>query len=224
MVFKRRDKPPFWDRVREILAPRKGWRRGFQYLGRRMQRLPDTPHRIALGFACGALASFSPFFGLHFFLAAGFAWAIRGNILSSAIGTAVGNPLTFPFISSLSLWLGRLLLGRADGGSDWDAVMAAFGEGASAIWTTAQSWFGYGPSQLSGLVKFLDEVFLPYLVGGIAPGLLCALACYWLLRPIIAAYQHRRREKLMDLARRKLKEHASRIHKPGARRPADAAK
>ena len=31
--------------------------------GHRVRRLPDTPHRIALGFACGVFVSFTPFFG-----------------------------------------------------------------------------------------------------------------------------------------------------------------
>ena len=53
MVFKRRDKPPFSIRMRELLYPRRGWRRAIEYLGHRVRRLPDTPHRIALGFACG---------------------------------------------------------------------------------------------------------------------------------------------------------------------------
>ena len=34
------------------------------------------------------------------------AWVLRGNILASAFGTAVGNPWTFPFI-----WLGVYKLG-----------------------------------------------------------------------------------------------------------------
>ena len=71
MVFKRRDKPPLLSRLREAVLPRRGWRRGIEYLGHRVRRLPDTPHRIALGFACGVFVSFTPFFGLHFVLAAG---------------------------------------------------------------------------------------------------------------------------------------------------------
>ena len=39
-------------RARAWIAPRKGWARGFEYMGRRMQRLPDAPESIALGL-CG---------------------------------------------------------------------------------------------------------------------------------------------------------------------------
>ncbi|MEM9735433.1 MAG: DUF2062 domain-containing protein, partial [Pseudomonadota bacterium] len=100
MILKRREKLPFWTRVREIVAPRKGLWRGVDYIGKRMRRLPDSPHRIALGFACGAMASFSPFFGFHFFYAAGLAWLVRGNMVASLFGTIVGNPFTFPLIST----------------------------------------------------------------------------------------------------------------------------
>ena len=69
MVFKRRVKPSLVSRVRAAVLPRRGWRRGVEYLGHRVRRLPDTPHRIALGFACGVFSSFTPFFGLHIILA-----------------------------------------------------------------------------------------------------------------------------------------------------------
>ena len=42
---------PCSTRIREAVLPRRGWRRGIEYLGHRVRRLPDTPHRIALGFA-----------------------------------------------------------------------------------------------------------------------------------------------------------------------------
>ena len=200
MIFKRRERPSTYTRVREAVAPRKGFWRGFGYINKRMRRLPDSPHRIALGFACGAMASFTPFFGLHFILAAGLAWVVRGNILAALFGTIVGNPLTFPLISAVSLWTGRWLLGlRDDDSSNFEAITHAFARGLNSIWATVKSWFGYGPSMLDGLVAFVMDVFLPYLVGGILPGLVTAAACYWIIGPLVAAYQERRRRKLMSI-------------------------
>jgi uncharacterized protein (DUF2062 family) len=201
MIFKRRDKPPFWGRLREVLYPRKGFWRGMDYIRRRLHRLPDSPHRIALGFACGAFVSFTPFFTLHFFLAAGLAWAFRANILASVFGTVVGNPLTFPFIATGSLWLGRYMMGRGDADSNFHAVTHAFAEGFNSLWATMQSWFGYGPSMLDGLLLFLDDVFPPYLIGGIAPGLVCAVVSYWTIGPIVEAFQKRRARKLAAKSR-----------------------
>ncbi|MFK7944115.1 MAG: DUF2062 domain-containing protein [Paracoccaceae bacterium] len=215
MIFKRRNPASFKNRLREFFSPRQGFWRGWDYIGKRIRRLPDSPHRIALGFACGAFASFSPFFGFHFFVAAGFAWLVRGNILSSLFGTIVGNPLTFPFISGISLWLGRWILGRDGGSSGAEQVLeAAWGAMVSA-WSAVTSWFGYGPSMLDGFLNFLDEVFLPYLIGGMLPGLVSAVISYIVLGPIVAAYQERRRKKILAsqakqrrLARKKIAAYA----------------
>lgn len=186
------------ERAREFVSPRKGFWRGWGYIGKRLRRLPDSPHKIALGFACGAFASFTPFFTLHFLLAAALAWMVRGNILSALFGTIVGNPLTFPLISTTCLWLGRWMLGRHADGSTFEAVTQAFSSAFNSLWSEIQSWFGYGPSMLDGFLVFLDEVFLPYLIGGILPGLLCGVICYWLIGPVVAAYQERRRKLLAE--------------------------
>src|SRR5699024_6471352 len=110
MIFKRRERPSTGQRLREAVAPRKGWWRGLDYINKRMRRLPDSPHRIALGFACGAFASFTPLFGLHFILAATLALVMRANILAALFGTVVGNPLSFPLISASALYTGRWIM------------------------------------------------------------------------------------------------------------------
>ena len=61
-------------------------------------RVKDSIDKLAVGFACGSMVSFTPFIGLHFLLAVFFAYLLRGNIVASLIGTFVGNPFTFPFI------------------------------------------------------------------------------------------------------------------------------
>ncbi|WP_424933929.1 DUF2062 domain-containing protein [Amaricoccus macauensis] len=198
MVFKRRDKLPFFSRLREVVYPQKGWRRGIEYLGHRVRRLPDTPHRISLGVACGVFASFTPLFGLHFILAAGLARVVRANILASLIGTAFGNPLTFPFIASVSLKTGRTIVGHGPTGSNFQLLIEAFKDFFSGLWQSLLSLVGIGEPQWTKLTDFLQDVFWPYLVGGLIPGLLSALACYLLCRPIVSAYQVRRRAKLLE--------------------------
>ena len=61
-------------------------------------RVKDSKEKLAVGFACGSMVSFTPFIGFHFFLAVIFAYLLRGNIVASLIGTFIGNPFTFPFI------------------------------------------------------------------------------------------------------------------------------
>lgn len=182
MVFKRREKLGFWARLRELAAPRKGWSRGFRYIGRRVQRLPDTPHRIALGFACGAFASFTPLFTLHALVAVALAWGIRANIIASIFGTIVGNPISFGFIAYICMTLGNWILGRADAGVNLDEKLT----------------FEYVSTYPA---DFLVSIFVPYLIGGLIPGALAGLAAYILIKPAIARFQKRRRDVLADRAR-----------------------
>jgi uncharacterized protein (DUF2062 family) len=190
MIFRRRVAPGFVTRLKELMSPRKSWRRGFEYLGRRIQRLPDTPHRIALGCACGVFASFSPFFGLHIFVAAAIAWLVNGNVIASAFGQVFGNWLTFPLIAAVSMEVGGWVTGAPTDIDSFDFGMIF-------------SDFGY----------FFHRIFIPYGIGGLIPGLLCAAAAYYLLRPLIAAYQKRRRGRLMAAARARVAAHL------GARAP-----
>jgi uncharacterized protein len=210
MVFKRRDKPSPLVRLREALLPRGGWRRGIEYLGHRVRRLPDTPHRIALGFALGVLASFTPFLGAHILLALALAKLVRANLLAAFVGTFVGNPLTLPLIAAVSLGLGRKILGYGASGEDFGRVSDAFGEAASGIGSSLLALVGRGESQWRRLEPFVDFVLWPYFVGGLLPGLAAAIASYWLLRPLVAAYQARRRERMLARARDRLAAEKSR--------------
>ncbi len=204
MVFKRREKPPLLNRLREFVLPRRGWRRGIEYLGHRVRRLPDTPHRIALGFACGVMASFTPFFGLHFVVAVALARLLRANFVAGLIGTAVGNPLTFPFIASAALGLGRRILGYGVTGRDFSRISDAFTQAFAGIWESLLSLVGFGESEWYRLVPFFRDIVWPYFVGGLLPGLVAATVSYYLTRPIVAAYQTRRRARMLHRARERL--------------------
>jgi len=91
MLFRRRSSNR-WARLQAFFWPEKGFWRGWIYLLFRILRLRSSDYSLSAGFACGVFASFTPLIGAHFFLAAALAWAIRGNIIMSMIGTAIGNP------------------------------------------------------------------------------------------------------------------------------------
>jgi hypothetical protein len=46
------------------------------------------------------------------------------------------------------------------------------------------------------LAVFYQDVFLPYLVGGIIPGLICGIAAYYISLPLLNVYQKRRKARL----------------------------
>jgi len=173
-------------RLAELLMPRKGWGRRVRYFRARVQRLPGSPHSVALGFGCGVAASFSPFFGFHVLLSILLAWGLRGSMVAAALGTAVGNPLTFPLIIPSAIELGKKVLGLR-------AATPAPEFPPEAISLVAV----VGPPLKEAL-----ELMLPYLVGGVLLGVPAAVASYAVLRPTVAAYQMAR-ARLAAKSRRK---------------------
>ncbi len=182
-MFLRRRKLALPERLRDFVWPRSGWRRFTRYAFHRMARLPGSPQSIAAGFAFGAAISFTPFVGLHFVLAAIMAWLARVNVVASAVGTAVGNPWTFPFI-----WIWVYELGIWMGGGNESAAAASldfagiFGAVLDALLSLN---FAY-------LVEVAGPVLWPMLVGSIPTFVVVWLAFYFSIKPMVADYQARR--------------------------------
>ena len=193
MIFKRRDKRLTFGRLKELLLPKKGWSRALDYFIHRVKRLPDTPHKIAIGIATGVFCSFTPFFGLHFFLAAFVAYIFKGNIVAALFGTFFGNPVTWPFIASFSVKLGQIILGYPV--TNFETFLEHFVEASDATIQGVKSLFGYGESDWALLYSFFRELFLPYFIGGFVLGLIAALFTYFVFRPVIYAYKVTRNKK-----------------------------
>ena len=167
-VFRRRRRRSILARLVELLWPRMGWRRAGKYYGFRIKRLPGTPYSIACGFALGAAVSFTPFIGLHFLLAAFLAWGLRANLLASAIGTAIGNPWTFPGIWFGVLWLGSKILGRE------------------------MPELSFSDLSLTMIFDHFSTIGVPMIIGGIPAGLVTWVIFYIPIHRAIANYQHHR--------------------------------
>lgn len=203
MVFKRRNKLSWGRWIAEGIYPRSGWKRAATYVGHRLKRLPGNPYHIARGIGVGVYVSFTPFFGFHFVFAALLAMLFRGSILAAILGTFFGNPLTFPLIATGSLTLGRWFFsGELDGSLDPNpeqhkALLILFGLAASDFWTNFKAIFTVQGEDWSNLKLFFSDVFLPYLVGGTGPGIIAGVTAYLLSRPLIEAYQKRRKGVLI---------------------------
>lgn len=207
-MFKRN--PRTWGRTfLEFFYPRGGWTRAARYVIHRIRRLPDPAHRISRGVAAGVFVCFTPFFGLHFVLAALIAVVIRGNVLAALLATFFGNPLTFPIIAEMSLEIGTRLLGLPDN-IHLPQIFEAFSHALGDIWrnllasVTAEQadWHGFG--------RFWDRIMLPYIVGGLAPGLVVSTAAYFATTPVITAYQKTRVKRLKKRYEKRMAEAAAR--------------
>lgn len=145
--------------------------------------------------------SVTPFVGVHFFVAAFLAWLMRGNVVASAFGTAIGNPWTFPVIWVTTYYLGQVILGQ---GLPADDVNLNFAD------------------MFSGLVRsmieadkalFMDKVWpvwWPMIVGSVPSALLTWIVMYTVFYRLVEAYQKRR------LARRTARIAKEKVDMPGS--------
>ncbi|MGZ9809446.1 DUF2062 domain-containing protein [Pseudoroseicyclus sp. H15] len=198
MVFKRRDRRPWYRALTELLWPRGGWKRAFNYVAHRLRRLPDTPEKIARGLWAGVFASWTPFYGLHFMVAWLIALIMRGNVLAALLGTFFGNPLTYVPIGVISLQTGHILLGRRPRSELHDSFGAKFLGAGEDLWHNFLALFSPEPTEWGRLAEFWHDVFLPYLVGFVIPGAIASTVVYFLAVPLIRAYQNRRKKVLKE--------------------------
>ena len=186
-MFRRRKKRTLLQRCSEMLWPKMGWKRVANYWGIRVNRLPGSVYSIASGFASGAAVSFTPFVGLHFIFGGVLAWIFRGNIIASAIGTAVGNPWTFPFIwlwiYNCGLWMGFGEQGSTQTSFDFAALFGQTSEAALK--------FDY-----EYVIHSAWPVLKPMLIGSIPTSIVIWLFFYYLVKYLINSYRGADADKL----------------------------
>lgn len=204
MRFKSKNRPTSLDLAREWVWPKSGWWRWSQYFWRRVWRLADSPHTVAIGFAAGSFASFTPYLGCHFLIGFLAAYLVRGSLIAAAVGTAVGNPLTFPLIWFTTYNVGSWVLGRERSAETID-LHHMVGRVWDEIYYGVAGIFGVTPPADAGgdvgITNAWLEVFWPVLkpmtVGGLLIGPVVAVVLYFPVRAAVEAYQRRRRERLI---------------------------
>ncbi len=132
----------------------------------KLVRVKDTQDKLAIGFACGSMVSFTPLIGFHFFLAVIFAYIFRGNIVASLIGTFVGNPFTFPFI-----WIFIYNVGNIFFKNDQNVSLEL----------TFQSLFDQG-----------YDILMPMLIGSLIVSIPIWLISYFTLKLLMSSFKKRK--------------------------------
>ena len=176
--------------MRTALWPRRSFGRSFQYFIKRVLRLTATPHAIAAGVAAGVFASWTPLLGFHFILAFAISYVLAGNMVAAALGTAFGNPLSFPFIWALTLKIGNLLIGIETGAHQKHINLEALLRHLDI----SQLW---------------DPVLKPMLIGAIPPGIVSAVGFYILTYWGVRAFQARRKSRLAARAKSRIQDLAA---------------
>ena len=133
---------------------------------------------------------------IHFFIAALLSRIFNGNLLASLSGTFFGNPLTYVPIGVVCLQTGHFLLGDDFEEEETHGLMDSFFKALSDLKNNFMAMFTGRDADWRGLSVFYDEVFFPYLIGGIFPGLIAGYICYYLSLPVVRTYQQRRRARI----------------------------
>lgn len=180
MLFRRRTPPDVGERIKIFFIPRRNYGRSFKYFGKRVLRLTGSPHAVAAGVAAGVAASCTPFIGFHFLLSFVIAYVVRGNMLAAALGTAVGNPLTFPFI-----WVVTFQIGTR--------VQSVWQEGPPRRLPP-----NFVQSVLDTGFDAISPLLMPMIIGAIPLGLATGLSFYVITRGGVSIYQRGRRERMAE--------------------------
>ena len=199
-MFIRRNKKNASQKIIDWVWPSIGFSRAFKYIVHRLGRLSATPYQISCGFACGAAISFTPFIGIHFILSSILTYVMRGSIVASAIGTVVGNPLTFPFIWALTYETGARLLGLESNIN----VAHVFSEALSVFGQMNQWYFDLltvpsvafaNINEYTGAWAKIWEIIFPLLIGSVPWLVIVWLICFATLRPFFRAYRSASQER-----------------------------
>ena len=210
-MFRRRKPLSALNQMRAFIWPERGFRRLFSYLFQRIIRLPGSPASIASGFAAGVAASFTPFLGLHFILAAALAMLFRGNVLASAIGTFFGNPWTFILIWLADYEVGLGIIRSLNYGADLHVLSI---EELGEIMGNALKFMSFsGAISWAEMSRDLEQVFMPLLIGGTVLGAVAGLVSFLITLWVVKGWRlHRARRLEKALARAALarKDHVAR--------------
>jgi uncharacterized protein (DUF2062 family) len=143
--------------------------------------LQDTPHRIALGVACGVFCSPLPILG-QMVLGMILARVFGGNVVASLPWTWISNPFTTPLI-----WYGSYRLGRLITPGDWPIVSFQRINDIVSKFSDLSFTDGFATGY-----AVIVEIFVPLLIGTIIVGVISAVLSYLIVFRWVVLLQARR--------------------------------
>lgn len=170
MLFKRRDKEPLSRKLGNLLWPRMGFRRMFDYYKHRTIRIPASEYAIAAGIGFGCMVSWTPTFGTHLLQCLLYCWLFRANFLAAFIGSALGNLWTTPVMMYISYQVGRIILTVMG----YDGILTNH----SGNFDNDDLDFSWDVFMEHGWRPFLP-LFVPTLIGGYVVGILTFPVFYY---------------------------------------------
>ena len=142
----------------------------FRRLYERFLKIRGNPREIARGFALGLFIGFSPTMGFQIVVAVFLAAVLKCNKFAAAVGVQVTNPLTAPFVYSVTYVIGAKLIG----------LEKAF------VWRDL-----FTPTKIVALIETAPRIILALTIGGVVVGIPVTVAGYFFSYRALAAYQDR---------------------------------
>lgn len=186
MLFRRKNDLTFWEKIKNFIYPKKGLVRAYKYIFKRVTRIPDKSHAIAIGVACGVGVSMTPFVGFQLLLTALFAFILRGNIVAGLLATAIGNPITFPFIWIGSYKLGNLIIGQSALSGNKVHFIELFKDMKEAVVML----------DFNLLMENVLPILIPMTIGGTIMAIISGFISYYLIIGMIDEYKRKHEEKI----------------------------
>jgi len=147
--------------------------------------LQDTPHRIALGCACGIFASPLPMLG-QTFVGMILSKLLGGNVVASLPWSWITNPVT-----TLPVFYGCYRIGMVITPGEWKLVsFERMGEIVEKF-----NHLSMADGFATGYAVVVD-IFVPMLVGSLLVGSIGAVMGYLLIVRAVVVMQERRRQRL----------------------------
>ena len=112
------------------------------------------------------------------------------------LATFFGNPITFPIIATISVELGTWMLGLPP--VPPKDILLGFSLASVELWGNFAAMFTPAQADWTEMGDFFTRIFIPYLVGGIVPGICAGFAAYFMANPVIASYQRGRIKKVKE--------------------------
>jgi uncharacterized protein (DUF2062 family) len=135
---------------------------------RRFLKIRGTSREIALGLALGLFIGFSPTMGIQMVVGVFIASLLKWSKIATAIGVQVTNPITAPFIYSLTYSLGAKLTGLT-----------------KPLKLSAQMTL----ESLFSLIQQTPRIFGALTLGGVVIGLPVAILVYFVAYTMLDRYQ-----------------------------------
>jgi len=156
----------------------------------KLMELPDRPHAVAMGVACGVFVGFTPLVGIKTILAFILAIFMRGNRLAAVVVVNLHDVLLplAPFFVYIQYQLGGFLMGRVHHQSRLTEI----------VWPPWEEWFSVATIKsvctLYNLKIILNEG-MPLLLGSVIVGLAVAPISYYITLRALQKAQARRAER-----------------------------